>query len=64
VLAWPTSKSLLAQAAGKRQPLPYKLGIITDELSGNFEQALDFIEDACAGLLEVARRRATQVATA
>jgi len=29
-----------------------------------FEQALDFIEDACAGLLEVARRRATQVAAA
>lgn len=45
VLAWPTSKSLLAQAAGKRQPLPYKLGIITDELSGNFEQALDFISE-------------------
>jgi protein-tyrosine phosphatase len=29
-----------------------------------FEQALDFIEDACSGLLEVARRRATQVAAA
>jgi protein-tyrosine phosphatase len=29
-----------------------------------FDQALDFIEDACAGLLEVARRRATQVAAA
>lgn len=29
-----------------------------------FEQALDFIEDACAGLLDVARRRATQVAAA
>jgi protein-tyrosine phosphatase len=29
-----------------------------------FEQTLDFIEDACAGLLEVARRRATQVAAA
>lgn len=29
-----------------------------------FEQAADFIEDACAGLLEVARRRATQVAAA
>ena len=29
-----------------------------------FEQALDLIEDACAGLLEVARRRATQVAAA
>jgi protein-tyrosine phosphatase len=29
-----------------------------------FEQSLDLIEDACAGLLEVARRRATQVAAA
>jgi protein-tyrosine phosphatase len=29
-----------------------------------FDQTLDFIEDACAGLLEVARRRATQVAAA
>jgi len=29
-----------------------------------FEQTLAFIEDACAGLLEVARRRATQVAAA
>jgi protein-tyrosine phosphatase len=29
-----------------------------------FDQALDFIEDACAGLLDVARRRATQVAAA
>ncbi|NCX13212.1 MAG: low molecular weight phosphotyrosine protein phosphatase, partial [Betaproteobacteria bacterium] len=29
-----------------------------------FEQALDYIEDACAGLLDVARRRATQVAAA
>ena len=29
-----------------------------------FDQALDLIEDACAGLLEVARRRATQVAAA
>lgn len=40
---------------------------IPDPYYGNqqgFEQALDFIEDACAGLLEVARRRATQVAAA
>jgi protein-tyrosine phosphatase len=29
-----------------------------------FEQALDYIEDACSGLLEVAKRRATQVAAA
>jgi protein-tyrosine phosphatase len=29
-----------------------------------FEQTLDLIEDACSGLLEVARRRATQVAAA
>ncbi len=31
---------------------------------GGFEQVLDYIEDACAGLLEVAKRRATQVAAA
>ena len=30
----------------------------------NFEQVLDYIEDACSGLLEVAKRRATQVAAA
>ncbi len=29
-----------------------------------FDQTLDLIEDACAGLLDVARRRATQVAAA
>jgi protein-tyrosine phosphatase len=29
-----------------------------------FDQVMDFIEDACGGLLEVARRRATQVAAA
>ncbi|MEN9762087.1 MAG: Low molecular weight protein-tyrosine-phosphatase yfkJ [Pseudomonadota bacterium] len=29
-----------------------------------FDQALDYIEDACSGLLEVAKRRATQVAAA
>jgi len=29
-----------------------------------FEQVLDYIEDACSGLLEVAKRRATQVAAA
>jgi protein-tyrosine phosphatase len=29
-----------------------------------FEQALDYIQDACNGLLEVAKRRATQVAAA
>ncbi len=31
---------------------------------GGFEQVLDYIEDACQGLLEVAKRRATQVAAA
>ena len=29
-----------------------------------FEQALDYVEDACSGLLEIVRRRATQVAAA
>lgn len=29
-----------------------------------FDQVMDYLEDACAGLLEVARRRATQVAAA
>lgn len=40
---------------------------IPDPYHGNlqgFEQALDYIEDACTGLLDVARRRATQVAAA
>lgn len=39
-------------------PDPYKGS------SQAFDQALDYIEDACSGLLEVARRRATQVAAA
>lgn len=40
---------------------------IPDPYYGNaqgFEQVLDYIEDACTGLLEVAKRRATQVAAA
>lgn len=40
---------------------------IPDPYYGNqagFEQVLDYIEDACSGLLEVAKRRATQVAAA
>ncbi len=40
---------------------------IPDPYYGNnqgFEQVLDYIEDACNGLLEVAKRRATQVAAA
>lgn len=40
---------------------------IPDPYYGNqqgFDQALDYIEDACTGLLEVAKRRATQVAAA
>jgi protein-tyrosine phosphatase len=39
-------------------PDPYYGGI------QGFEQALDYVEDACTGLLDVARRRATQVAAA
>jgi protein-tyrosine phosphatase len=69
--------SLLQQMAPKR--LHHKLQLlmrfasehetatIPDPYYGNqqgFEQALDYIEDACAGLLEVAKRRATQVAAA
>jgi protein-tyrosine phosphatase len=40
---------------------------IPDPYYGNaqgFEQVLDCIQDACAGLLELAKRRATQVAAA
>ncbi|MCC7058736.1 MAG: low molecular weight phosphotyrosine protein phosphatase [Burkholderiaceae bacterium] len=40
---------------------------IPDPYYGNtqgFEQVLDYIEDACNGLLELAKRRATQVAAA
>jgi protein-tyrosine phosphatase len=39
-------------------PDPYYGGV------QGFEQALDYVEDACTGLLDVARRRATQVAAA
>lgn len=40
---------------------------IPDPYYGNqqgFDQVLDYVEDACNGLLEVAKRRATQVAAA
>jgi protein-tyrosine phosphatase len=69
--------SLLQQVAPKqahhklqllmRFATEHESATIPDPYYGNqqgFEQALDFIEDACAGLLEVARRRATQVAAA
>ena len=45
----------------------YESATIPDPYQGtsqSFEQALDYIEDACSGLLEVARRRSTQVAAA
>ena len=45
----------------------YESATIPDPYQGtaqSFEQALDYVEDACSGLLEVARRRATQVAAA
>lgn len=45
----------------------YDSATIPDPFYGNqavFEQTLDYIEDACGGLLELAKRRATQVAAA
>jgi protein-tyrosine phosphatase len=69
--------SLLQQVAPKR--LHHKLQLlmrfatehetatVPDPYHGaqqGFEQALDYIEDACSGLLEIAKRRATQVAAA
>lgn len=69
--------SLLQQSAPKR--LHHKLQLlmrfatehetatVPDPYHGpqqGFEQALDYIEDACSGLLEIAKRRATQVAAA
>jgi protein-tyrosine phosphatase len=45
----------------------HETATIPDPYYGNaqgFEQVLDYIEDACNGLLEVAKRRATQVAAA
>jgi protein-tyrosine phosphatase len=45
----------------------HETATIPDPYYGNaqgFEQVLDYIEDACAGLLELAKRRATQVAAA
>ena len=69
--------SLLQQMAPKRTHHKLQLlmrfasehetATIADPYYGNaqgFEQALDYIEDACAGLLELAKRRATQVAAA
>ncbi len=45
----------------------HETATIADPYYGNaqgFEQALDYIEDACNGLLELVKRRATQVAAA
>lgn len=45
----------------------HETATIPDPYYGNaqgFDQVLDYIEDACTGLLEVAKRRATQVAAA
>jgi protein-tyrosine phosphatase len=45
----------------------YEAATINDPYHGSaqgFEQALDYIEDACNGLMEVVRRRATMVAAA
>ncbi|MCD6675130.1 MAG: low molecular weight phosphotyrosine protein phosphatase [Burkholderiaceae bacterium] len=45
----------------------HETATIPDPYYGNpqgFEQTLDYIEDACNGLLELAKRRATQVAAA
>ena len=45
----------------------HETATLPDPYDGNaqgFEQVLDYIEDACAGLLDVAKRRATQVAAA
>jgi len=69
--------SLLQQAAPKRAHHKLQLlmrfatehesATIPDPYYGatqGFETALDYIEDACNGLLEVARRRATLVAAA
>jgi protein-tyrosine phosphatase len=69
--------SLLQQTAPKRAhhklqllmrfATEHETATIPDPYYGNvqgFEQVLDYIEDACAGLLEVAKRRATQVAAA
>ncbi len=69
--------SLLQQMAPKRNHHKLQLlmrfatehesATIPDPYYGNaqgFEQVLDYIEDACTGLLDVAKRRATQVAAA
>ncbi|MCP5264780.1 MAG: low molecular weight phosphotyrosine protein phosphatase [Burkholderiaceae bacterium] len=45
----------------------HETATIPDPYYGNqagFEQVLDYIEDACNGLLELVKRRATQVAAA
>jgi protein-tyrosine phosphatase len=58
--------SLLQQMGPKKAHHKLQL-LMRDPYYGaqqGFEQTLDFVEDACAGLLEVARRRATQVAAA
>jgi len=44
-LALPLSKLGPLRAAGRRPPLPYKLGIITDEITEELGQALDFLSE-------------------
>jgi L-ribulose-5-phosphate 3-epimerase len=45
LLALPGSGLVLVPARGTRAPLPFKLGIITDEITEELERALDFISE-------------------
>ncbi|MFA7503371.1 MAG: low molecular weight protein-tyrosine-phosphatase [Burkholderiaceae bacterium] len=69
--------SMLQQTVGKRHhhklqllmrfATEYDSATIPDPFYGNqsaFDQSFDYIEDACGGLLELVKRRATQVAAA
>jgi L-ribulose-5-phosphate 3-epimerase len=53
LLAAPTWGLSLVPAHAARRALPFKLGVITDEISENFDEALDFLSAQSLGFCEV-----------
>lgn len=53
LLAWLGLGLIVSPAGGTQKRLPFKLGIITDELTENLEQALDFISSHSLAFCEL-----------
>ena len=53
LLAAPAWELALSPAEAASHPLPFKLGVITDEISEDFDRALDFLTAQSLGYCEV-----------